>query len=66
MSNYPGNLIGTTTIQAHHGGHGHIRKGQTLRIVDVEGQQVAVCAWPEVVNGDQPTPLRFETCDAAT
>ena len=25
---------------------------------------VSVCAWPEVVNGDKPTPLRFETYDA--
>jgi uncharacterized protein YcgI (DUF1989 family) len=21
----------------------------------------SVCFWPEVVNGDKPTPLRFET-----
>ena len=26
---------------------------------------VSVCAWPEVVNGDRPTPLRFETYDPA-
>lgn len=26
---------------------------------------VSVCAWPEVVNGDRPTPLRFETFDSA-
>lgn len=26
---------------------------------------VSVCAWPEVVNGEQPTPLRFETYDSA-
>ena len=41
MNNNPGRLADTVTIQAHHGGHGHIRKGQTLRIIDVEGQQVA-------------------------
>ena len=57
MSDTPGKLIDTTTIQAHHGGHGHIKKGQTLRIVDVEGQQVA--DFVAVKTGD---PNEFQDC----
>ena len=57
MSDTPGKLIDTTTIQAHHGGHGHIRKGQTLRIIDVEGQQVA--DFVAVKSGD---PNEFQDC----
>jgi hypothetical protein len=26
---------------------------------------VSVCAWPEVVNGNKPTPLRLESYDSA-
>lgn len=36
-----GSLIESLTIQPHHFGTGFVKKGQTLRIVDVEGQQVA-------------------------
>jgi uncharacterized protein YcgI (DUF1989 family) len=36
-----GVLIDSKTIQAHHGSSGTVRKGQTLRIIDIEGQQVA-------------------------
>ena len=41
MTSQPGTLIDTTTIQPHMGGSGTVKSGQTLRIVDVEGQQVA-------------------------
>lgn len=34
-------LVDRITIPAHTGGTGHIKKGQTLRIIDVEGEQVA-------------------------
>ena len=57
MSNTPGELIETTTFQPHHGGHGHINKGQILRIIDVEGQQVA--DFVAVKTGD---PAEFQDC----
>ncbi|MEQ8387972.1 MAG: urea carboxylase-associated family protein [Alphaproteobacteria bacterium] len=41
MGNTPGELLKSETIQPHHFGTGIVRKGETLRIVDVEGQQVA-------------------------
>lgn len=41
MPKTPGNLLSSKTIQPHHHGSGILKKGQTLRIVDVEGQQVA-------------------------
>ena len=34
------NIIGSETVQPHHGASGLLRKGQRLRIVDLEGQQV--------------------------
>jgi uncharacterized protein YcgI (DUF1989 family) len=37
----PEKLLNTQTIQPHRYGFGTLRKGQTLRICDVEGQQVA-------------------------
>lgn len=36
-----GRLLASVTIQPHNGGSGVARKGETLRIVDVEGKQVA-------------------------
>lgn len=36
-----GKLLDGRTIPAHHFVTGHLKKGQTLRIVDVEGKQVA-------------------------
>ena len=41
MTSNLGNLIVSRTIQAHTGGTGIVKKGQTLRIIDVEGKQVA-------------------------
>ena len=41
MPSQLGELIETQTIAAHQGGTGTAKKGQTLRIIDVEGQQVA-------------------------
>jgi len=41
MASSLGKQIETQTIQAHNGGSGTVKKGQTLRIIDVEGQQVA-------------------------
>ena len=52
-----GKLIESVTIPAHHGGHGDIKKGQSLRIVDVEGQQVA--DFVAVKSGD---PTEFQDC----
>jgi uncharacterized protein YcgI (DUF1989 family) len=34
------NIVGSETVQPHHGASGLLRKGQRLRIVDLEGQQV--------------------------
>lgn len=41
MTQNLGRLLNSQTIQPHHYGFGMLKKGQTLRIVDVEGQQVA-------------------------
>ena len=41
MNSAPGKLIESITIEPHHGDSRIIKKGQTLRIIDIEGQQVA-------------------------
>ena len=41
MKTGPGDLIESKTIEAHSGGSGVVKKAQTLRVIDVEGQQVA-------------------------
>jgi len=41
MTSTLGKLVETQTVQAHSGSGGTVKKGQTLRIIDVEGQQVA-------------------------
>lgn len=41
MASKLGMLLKSETIPAHHYGFGTLKKGQTLRITDVEGQQVA-------------------------
>ena len=41
MASELGALLESRTIEAHTGGSGIVRAAQTLRIVDVEGQQVA-------------------------
>ena len=45
MGNTPGELLKSETIQPHHFGTGIVRKGETLRIVDV------------VLIVEPPTPL---------
>ena len=41
MGSTPGKLIESVTVQPHQGTSALIKKGQYLRIVDLEGQQVA-------------------------
>ena len=41
MASTLGSLVEARTIEAHTGGSGIVRKAQTLRIIDIEGQQVA-------------------------
>jgi uncharacterized protein YcgI (DUF1989 family) len=57
MASKPGSLIESITIQAHNGGSGHLKKGQTLRIVDVKGQQVA-----DFVSIKQNDPHEYLDC----
>ena len=57
MASSTGKLIEAVTIQAHHGGSGEIKKGQTLRIIDVEGQQVA--DFVAIKAGD---PTEYQDC----
>jgi len=57
MASQLGKLVDTQTIPAHSGGNGVVKKGQTLRIVDVEGQQVA--DFVAIKEGD---PTEFQDC----
>ena len=57
MASTFGPLLDSTTVAAHTGGNGTVKKGQTLRIVDVEGQQVA--DFVTVKHGD---PSEFFDC----
>lgn len=41
MASNLGALIESNTIEPHHFGVGRVKRGQTIRIVDIEGQQVA-------------------------
>lgn len=41
MANSPGKLVSSIVIPPHTGGTGHLKAGQTLRIIDIEGEQVA-------------------------
>jgi uncharacterized protein YcgI (DUF1989 family) len=131
VSATPGSLVSQETVPPGNGTSGIVERGQILRIVDVEGEQVAdfcsfraddpseycdiiylspsacfnvfmnmqykedggwplaepiskpgdyidlraemdalwavsVCQWPEVCNGDHPTPLRFEVYDPSS
>jgi uncharacterized protein YcgI (DUF1989 family) len=57
MTSKLGRLVESTTIQPHRGGSGDVMKGQTLRIIDVEGQQVA-----DFVTIRQDDPTEFLDC----
>lgn len=50
-------LVDSIIIQAHSGGSGNLNAGQTLRIIDVEGQQVA-----DFVSVKQNDPNEFLDC----
>ena len=41
MSSALGEQLDSVTVPAQQGGSGFVKKGQTLRIVDIEGQQIA-------------------------
>ena len=57
MTSQLGALINSITLEAHSGGSGTLEKGQTLRIIDVEGQQVA--DFVSIKKGD---PLEYLDC----
>jgi uncharacterized protein len=57
MTSELGALIESVTIEAHTGGSGSLKKGQTLRIIDLEGQQVA-----DFVSVKQNDPTEYLDC----
>ncbi len=57
MSTDLGKPLESKIIQPNHGGSGEIKQGQTLRIIDVEGQQVA--DFVTIKSGD---PTEFLDC----